>query len=119
MYAKNRNDRYYLEKMFEYINIIEQYSQNMKDNDIRMTPNNQLADGIIYKFIQLREEAKNISSELLNANPELEKNIRLLSGFRNRLTHDYENVEYSFFDEVFLNDLPSLKAEIEKCLNSI
>jgi len=34
--------------------------------------------------------------------------------FRNRLTHDYENVSYTFFDEIIEHDLPNLKKEIER-----
>lgn len=84
-----------------------------------MEPNNQYADGVIYKFIQLREEARSLSEEILNSNPTLLNNITPLIGFRNRLTHDYVNVSYSFFDEILENDLPALKKEIQKCLNNM
>lgn len=111
-----RNDIYYLKRMLDYINIIEEYIDNMNKMGINMEPNNQYADGVVYKFIQLREEAKNLSEDLLNNNPILKNNIDPLIGFRNRLTHDYINVSYSFFDEVLNNDVPELKNEIIKCI---
>lgn len=48
---------------------------------------------------------------------QINKNIQSLIGFRNRLTHDYENISYSFFDEIIQYDLPILKKEIEKIIN--
>lgn len=116
---KNKNDKYYLERMLEYINLIESYLANMENNDMHMEPNNQYADGVIYKFIQLREEAKNISEEFLNNNPNLVENITPLIGFRNRLTHDYVNVSYTFFDEIIEKDLPALKKEIMNCIKKL
>lgn len=114
---KNKDDKYYLERMLDYINIIEDYLNNMEKINAHMEPNNQYADGVIYKFIQLREEAKNLSDDLLSNNPELRNNINPLIGFRNRLTHDYVNLSYTFFDEIIDNDLPALKNEIKKSIN--
>lgn len=113
-----KNDKYYLERMLEYINLIEEYLDNMKKNNTHMEPNNQYADGVIYKFIQLREEAKHLSDDLINNNQKLRNNINPLIGFRNRLTHDYVNLSYSFFDEIIDNDLPALKEEIKMCIKN-
>lgn len=118
MENNKKDDKLYLQKMLDIINYIEKYLNNMENNNLKMEPNSQYADGVIYKFIQLREEAKNLSEDLLLNNPVLSNNIKPLIGFRNRLTHDYENVSYSFFDEIIENDLPILKNEIIKCLNS-
>ena len=74
-----------------------------------MKPNDQDSDGIAYKFIQLREESKKISENILVKYPIITKHLNLLSGFRNRITHDYDNVRYSFFEEILNNDIPVLK----------
>ena len=60
-----------------------------------------------------------MSDKLLENYPYIKSSIRLLGGFRNRLTHDYENVSYSFFNEIILSDLPRLKSEIESILGII
>ena len=60
-----------------------------------------------------------MSDRLLENYPYIKNSIRLLGGFRNRLTHDYENVSYSFFNEIILSDLPRLKSEIEIILGII
>lgn len=78
----------------------------------------QDSDGVLYKFIQLREETKKVSTVFLESNPNIKQIFILLNGFRNRITHDYENVSYSFIDEIVEYDLPILKTEIMKILSS-
>lgn len=38
---QNKDNKYYLERMLDYINMIEQYIENMENNNIHMEPNNQ------------------------------------------------------------------------------
>ena len=87
-----KDDEYYLNKMLTYIDYIMLYVNNIKKDNSILKPNDQASDGVIYKFIQLREESTNLSEDLLNNYPSIQRNVKLLNGFRNRLTHDYENV---------------------------
>lgn len=100
--------------MLDIIGYLESYFRILKDNDLPMKPNDQNSDGILYKFIQLREEAKRLSNETLSKNPILKGHIDYLVSFRNRITHDYDSVSYNYFNEIFDVDLPSLKDEIQK-----
>ena len=47
-----------------------------------MMPDDQDSDGILYKFIQLREETKKISDIFLESNIKIKKSFMLLNGFR-------------------------------------
>ena len=47
-----------------------------------MMPDDQDSDGILYKFIQLREETKKISDIFLESNIKIKKSFILLNGFR-------------------------------------
>ncbi|MCM1130999.1 MAG: DUF86 domain-containing protein [Roseburia sp.] len=114
-----KNDEYYLNKMLIYIEYIMQYMDNIRKDNSVLKPNDQASDGVIYKFIQLREESANLSEEVLNNHKTLQKNVKLLNGFRNRLTHDYDNVSYTFFDEIIESDLPRLKKEILKAIKKM
>lgn len=108
-----KDDKYYLEKMLLYIDYILKYAENIKKHNSVIKPNDQLSDGIAYKVIQLKEESKNLSIEFLQEHKNLCRHISLLNGFRNRITHDYDNVQYSFFNEMVEIDLPELKKIIE------
>lgn len=113
-----KNDVYYLKRIVYYIDKVLEYTNNIKDNDSEMMPDDQNSDGVLYKFIQLREESKKISFEFLENNNTIKQSFLLLNGFRNRITHDYENVSYSFLDEIIESDLPDLKEEILKIIEN-
>lgn len=53
-----KDDKYYLNKMLVYIDYINQYVDVINENKSTIQPNDQNSDGVIYKFIQLREESK-------------------------------------------------------------
>lgn len=114
-----KNDNYYLERIIVYINYILEYMEHIKNSNLYLRPNDQASDGVIYKFIQLKEEMSKLSDSFLDNHLYIKNTVRLLSGFRNRLTHDYENVSYSFFNEIILSDLPKLKSEIESIISVV
>ena len=116
---ENKDDTYYLKRIVKYIDYILEYMKVIKDNHSKLKPNDQNSDGVIYKFIQLREESKNLSHDFLISNPKINSSVQALNGFRNRLTHDYDNVSYSFFDEIIDSDLPLLKTNILKALKQL
>ena len=111
-----KDDKYYLQKMLDIIEYLESYYKKIQNSNSVMKPNDPNSDAILYKFIQLREEAKNLSKNLLSSNSVLSEHIKFLTQFRNRITHDYDSVSYNYFDEIFDSDLPSLKREIAKAL---
>ena len=113
-----KNDLYYLKRIVYYIDKILEYVENINDNNSEMMPDDQDSDGVLYKFIQLREESKKVSNEFLEKNPSIKQIFILLNGFRNRITHDYENVSYSFIDEIVEYDLPILKSEITNLISN-
>ena len=82
--------------MLIYIDYIMEYVNNIKKDDSILKPNGQAFDGVIYKFIQLREESTNLSEEFLNNHPSIQRNVRLLNCFRNCLMYDYDNDSYTF-----------------------
>lgn len=113
---EEKNDNYYLNRMIFYIDCIFNYYELIKNKNKTIMANDQESDGIVYKFLQLKEETNKLSNEFLINNIEISKNIRLLNGFRNRIVHDYDNILYSFFIEIIENDLPKLKEMIQKLL---
>lgn len=112
-----KDDGYHVQKMLHYIDTIERYTAHLRAAGKEIQMDDQDSDGIIYKIIQLREEAGNLSEEFLEANPNIKSIVSFLRGFRNRLVHDYENVRYQFFDEILSEDLPSLKQELINAKN--
>jgi uncharacterized protein with HEPN domain len=114
-----KDDLYHLNKMIHYIETAENYAKNMAAQGKVIQTDDQDSDGIIYKIIQLREEAAYLSQEFLSAHSEIDKTVRLIKGFRNRLVHDYDNVSYVFFREIIEEDLPALKEQLIQAKNNL
>jgi uncharacterized protein with HEPN domain len=68
----------------------------------------------IYELIMLGEAAKDISPTLKTQNPEIPWG--LISGTRNRLAHDYEEISYALVHEIVNTHLPKLQTQIETIL---
>ena len=88
-----KNDRYYIQKIRNDLQFIVQH---MKDVDIEeLNANEILLDSMLFRMIQLSENAKKLS---WNA----------MYGLRNRIVHDYGNVDLNIVFETLKNDIPEL-----------
>ncbi len=70
-------------------------------------------DSIMFRFIQLIENIKNISDEFKNANPQIPWGD--IMGFRNGIAHEYGCTDYQSVYNTFRgNDLDELKEVLKK-----
>lgn len=74
-----KDDKYYASKSIEHIELIQQYSYNITYEEFM--DDQQLNDSIMFRFIQLIENIKNISEKFKNDNPQIPWGDIL--GFRN------------------------------------
>lgn len=106
----NKNDHYYLEKIRADIAFIVSH---MKDVDIEeLNKNEVLLDSMMFRMIQLSENAKKLSLEYKEANSDLPWNE--LSGLRNRIVHDYGSVNLDIVFETLKNDIPKLLEQLRE-----
>ena len=74
--------------------------------------NEILLDSVVFRLIQISENIDSISFAYKEHHPSVPwKDIK---GFRNRLVHDYGNVNLNFIYETVQSDLPALRKIIEK-----
>ena len=110
-----KDDKYYASKSIEHINLIQQYSTDITYE--QFMGDQQLNDSIMFRFIQLIENIKNISEEFKNANSQIPWGEIL--GFRNGIVHEYGKTDYhSVYDTFHGSDLIELKEVLEKILNN-
>ena len=67
---------------------------------------------MLFRMIQLSENAKRLSEAYKNSRNYIPWNA--LYGLRNRIVHDYGNVDLSVVYETLKNDIPELLEMIEK-----
>lgn len=99
-----KNDAYYVQKLRKDLNFIVTH---MNCIDIEeLSANEVLLDSMLFRMIQISENAKKLSDnyKLLHGNIPWSA----LSGLRNRIVHDYGNVDLNIVYETLKNDIPEL-----------
>ena len=99
-----KNDNYYIQKIrldLEFIVI------HMKDVDIEeLNENEILLDSMLFRMIQLSENAKKLTEQYKQKYSNIPWNA--IYGLRNRIVHDYGNVDLNVDFETLKNDIPEL-----------
>ena len=99
-----KNDTYYIQKIIQDLNFIVLH---MKDICIEeLNENEVLLDSMLFRMIQLSENAKKLSDEYKMKNSNVPWNA--IYGLKNRIVHDYGNVDLNVVFETLKNDVPEL-----------
>ena len=105
-----KNDSYYAEKMKTDLKFI---IEHMKNVDLEaLSENEVLLDSMLFRTIQLSENAKKLSDEYKQKRKQIPWNA--VYGLRNRIVHDYGNVDLNVVFETLKNDIPELLIMISK-----
>ncbi len=105
-----KNDNYYLEKIKSDIVFIVAH---MKDVDLQeLNRNEVLLDSMMFRMIQISENAKKLSAEYKSEKSNLPWDE--LSGLRNRIVHDYGNVDLDIVFETLKYDIPELLEQLKE-----
>ena len=74
--------------------------------------NEILLDSMIFRLIQIQENAKKLTEEYKSANRDIPWTD--IAGLRNRIVHDYGNVDLAVVYAVLVEDIPWLAKRFEK-----
>lgn len=105
-----KNDRYYIERILVDSKFIVEH---MKDVEIKQLEDNELLlDSMSFRLIQIQENSKKLTDEYKLKH----KTIPWIdiAGLRNRIVHDYGNVDLSVIYNTLKNDIPYLISELTK-----
>lgn len=99
-----KNDNYYIQKIKKDLEFIVIH---MRDIDLEeLNANEVLLDSMLFRMIQISQNAKRLSEEYKQAHENVPWNA--LYGLRNRIVHDYGNVDLNVVYETLKNDIPEL-----------
>lgn len=99
-----KNDNYYLERIKADVAFI---IVHMKDVDLQeLNENEVLLDSMLFRMIQISENAKRLSEEYKEEKGNLPWNE--LAGLRNRIVHDYGSIDLNIVFETLKYDIPEL-----------
>jgi uncharacterized protein with HEPN domain len=107
---ENKDDHYFLSKIVSDIDKILKYAKRIDFSDSEK--NEEAVDAMNFRLLQIRESIKQLSPTFINSHPELHFNV--IVSFRNQVTHDYVNVDFSSYKDFIYQDLPKIKERLLK-----
>ncbi len=111
---QNRNDKFYLQHIYESILQIENYTENIKC--IKEFLSNKLVqDAVIRQLEIIGEASKKVSMTTRKKYDDIP--WKEMTGMRDKLIHEYFGVNIVYIWETVNKDLPDLKQKFDDILN--
>ena len=99
-----KNDGYYISRIFSDLAFV---IRHMMDVDSESFSGNELLqDSMMFRLIQVSENARKLSEGYRERHSVIPWTA--ISGLRNRIVHDYGNVDLSIVFETLKQDIPAL-----------
>lgn len=105
-------DRIIIQKMINYITDVEKYIDGMKA--IEFLDDKKTITACAFTVSQIGELSKEITVETQEKYTAIP--WKSIKGMRNRIVHDYENVDLSVLWGTVKNSLPELKEKLKKII---
>ena len=104
-----KNDAYYVKKMLKDIRFIIEKTEGITVEGLK--ENEVLCDSVLFRLIQISEN----SGKLTSAFKEINRNIpwQAIKGMRNRIVHDYGEVELDVVYQTISEDIPDICEKLE------
>ncbi|SFT52152.1 Uncharacterized conserved protein, contains HEPN domain [Lachnospiraceae bacterium XBD2001] len=109
-----KTDTYYARKIEDDLEFVVKHTANVAQEEL--AENEILLDSMLFRLIQVSENAKHLSEEYRRSRPSIP--WMAISGLRNRIVHDYGHVELGIVYETLKNDIPELLSVIRKDNNA-
>ena len=109
-----KNNHYYIKKIITDLSFILEHTDNLTQNELE--DNQILVDSVMFRLIQVAENSDKLTEDFKESC--ISVPWRAMKGMRNRIVHEYGNVDLSVIYDTIKNDIPELLRKLEK-LDSI
>ena len=99
-----KNDNYYVGKIVDNLDFIVQHMRNVDKEELN--DNEVLLDSMMFRLIQISENAKKLSDDYKKNHDTIP--WLAMYGLRNRIVHDYGNVDLDIVYSTLKKDIPEL-----------
>lgn len=106
----NRDQRVYIADIIESIQRIQSYLENVTESELTVNP--LLQDAVYRRFEIIGEASSRLSEKLRLSYPEVE--WRLMKAMRNKIAHEYYNIQVDVVFNTVQNDFPSLLTKLKE-----
>lgn len=105
-----KTNEYYLEKMEENVDFILEHMNGVTKEQLEADP--VLQDSMMLRLVQISENAKNLTEDFRERNAQIPWTD--IYGLRNRIVHDYGNVDLQIVYDTLTRDIHEVKKFIEE-----
>ncbi|MDP3685438.1 MAG: DUF86 domain-containing protein [bacterium] len=109
------NDEAYVRHIIEAIEKIERYLNGVPAEEF--TRRDLLIDGVVRELEIIGEAARHFSQEFRSQHPDIP--TQDIVGMRDHLIHQYFGVDLDIVWKTVQDDLPSLKAQLQRILGEV
>ena len=111
-----KDDSVYLKHILDAISLIDEYVHGVSLEQFEQT--NLIQDGVIIELEIIGEMLQeNLSNDLCQSHPETP--WKQIIGLRNRVIHAYFEIDLLAVWEIVIEDLPTLKEQVEQILEEL
>ena len=104
-----KNDAYYVKKMLKDISFI---LDNTKGITLQQLTNNEiLCDSVLFRLIQISENSVKLTADFKAAHKDIP--WQAIKGMRNRIVHEYGEVELDIVHQTITEDIPEIYEKLE------
>lgn len=107
----NRKDNnYYIQKIITDLEFVFNHTKNLTAKELE--ENEVLIDSMLFRPIQVAENSDKLTEDF-----KIQNNVipwRAMKGMRNKIVHDYGNVDMSIVYNTVKKDIPDLLKELKK-----
>lgn len=111
-YYMQSKERIIIQKIIKYIDEIKEYTENLTSHEFLQDKKTMTA--CAFSVSQIGELSKEISEETQTKYNYIP--WRAVRGMRNKIVHDYENIDLSVLWGTIEKSLPDLKIKLERIL---
>ena len=105
-----KDDAYFVGRIADDLDFIIRHMNDKSPDDF--SENEILQDSMMFRLIQVSENARKLSEEYKEQHSVIPWTA--ITGLRNRIVHDYGNVNLSIVFETLKNDIPVLMDNIKQ-----
>lgn len=107
-----KTNPYYIGKIITDLKFILEHTDSLTQQELES--NEILVDSVMFRLIQISENSDKLTDMFKQQYPAIP--WRAVKGMRNRIVHEYGNVDLAVVYDTVRNDIPNLIKELEKIL---
>lgn len=108
-----KNNVYYLKKMLKDIKFIMENTHGITLKELE--DNELLCDSVLFRLIQISENSGKLTLEFKSMHKDIP--WQAIKGMRNRIVHEYGDVEFDVVHQTVTEDIPEICKKIENLIN--